>query len=49
MSAEEAKIRISEGWQFLAVGSELKMMLDGVRNTVSHLGMESAAKDLAKY
>src|SRR5437868_6903689 len=29
-SAEEVLHRIEEGWQFLAVASELKMMLDGV-------------------
>src|SRR5437764_2389526 len=28
MSAEEARHRIEEGWQFLAVSSELRMMLD---------------------
>src|SRR5213596_2647252 len=27
-SAEEVRTRIEEGWQFLAIGSELRMMLD---------------------
>src|ERR1700683_2563805 len=31
MSAEESRHRIEEGWQFVAVTSELKMMLDGVQ------------------
>jgi 4-hydroxy-2-oxoheptanedioate aldolase len=46
-SAEEAKIRIAEGWQFIAVSSELKMMVDGAAKIVSSLGGSSG--DLAKY
>jgi 4-hydroxy-2-oxoheptanedioate aldolase len=30
MNIEEARQRLAEGWQFIAVTSELKMMLDGV-------------------
>jgi 4-hydroxy-2-oxoheptanedioate aldolase len=47
-SAEEANKRIAEGWQFLAVGSELKMMVDGAAKVVDGLGLK-AASDLAKY
>jgi 4-hydroxy-2-oxoheptanedioate aldolase len=46
-SAEEARHRIEEGWQFLAVGSELRMMLDGANAVLSGLGLrrqEGAAK-----
>src|SRR5688500_7123599 len=34
MNAEEAKVRIEEGWQFVAVVSELKMMLDGTEKAL---------------
>jgi hypothetical protein len=30
---------MGEGWQILAVGSELRMMLDGVYGTVQKLGI----------
>jgi 4-hydroxy-2-oxoheptanedioate aldolase len=46
-SADEAKMRIEEGWQFIAVSSELKMMVDGAAKIVSSLG--GSAGDLAKY
>lgn len=34
-SAAEAQRRITEGWQFLAINSELRMMLDGAAATIS--------------
>src|ERR1700726_3953968 len=37
MSNEEAKHRIAEGWQFVAIGSELKMMLDGAGRALQGL------------
>jgi 4-hydroxy-2-oxoheptanedioate aldolase len=46
-SAEEANKRIAEGWQFLAVGSELKMMVDGAAKIVDGLGLKAA--ELARY
>jgi 4-hydroxy-2-oxoheptanedioate aldolase len=48
-SAEEALLRIEEGWQFLAVGSELKMMLEGVNAAVQRLGIGQMKKEMAKY
>jgi 4-hydroxy-2-oxoheptanedioate aldolase len=49
-SAEEARHRIEEGWQFLAVGSELKMMLNGASEVLQGLGAHRPAKgELAKY
>src|SRR5947209_8284699 len=49
-SADEANQRIADGWQFLAVGSELKMMLDGVAAQVQQLGVHSGVRgDMAKY
>jgi len=48
MSAEEARCRVEEGWQFVAVTSELKMMLDGVQMVLKGLGNQDKG-DLAKY
>ncbi len=47
-SAEEALARIDEGWQFLAIGSELKMMLTGVSQEIRKLG-QGKGDELAKY
>jgi len=46
-NAEEAQRLIAEGWQFIAIASELKMMVDGAAKIVSTLGKKSG--DLAKY
>jgi 4-hydroxy-2-oxoheptanedioate aldolase len=48
-SAEEARHRIEEGWQFIAVGSELKIMLDGTNELVRALGLSRPTVDMAKY
>jgi 4-hydroxy-2-oxoheptanedioate aldolase len=48
-SAEDARMRIDEGWQFIAVGSELKLMIDGAKKVVDALGLGKGAGDLAKY
>jgi len=47
-SLEEAKQRIEEGWQFIAVNSELKFMTDGAKKIADGLGL-SKGGDLAKY
>jgi 4-hydroxy-2-oxoheptanedioate aldolase len=47
-NAEEVLHRIEEGWQFLAVGSELKMMLEGAAALVNKIGVK-AQGELAKY
>jgi 4-hydroxy-2-oxoheptanedioate aldolase len=47
-SAEEARVRIAEGWQFIAVQSELKMMLDGVARVVAGLGVQQHG-EMARY
>jgi 4-hydroxy-2-oxoheptanedioate aldolase len=47
-SAEEARERIAEGWQFLAVGSELKMMLTDASHIIQTLGVQSG-QDMARY
>jgi 4-hydroxy-2-oxoheptanedioate aldolase len=45
----DAQRRIAEGWQFIAVGSELKFMLDAASTLAKQLDPERAAGDLAKY
>jgi len=47
-SAEEAKQRIAEGWQFLAVGSELRLMMDAAAAMVRTIGL-NAKGELARY
>src|SRR5436305_9106251 len=47
-SPEDAKARIEEGWQFIAIGSELRMMMDSARDVVRRTGLSGQA-ELAKY
>ena len=47
-SGAEARQRIDEGWQFIALGSELKMMLNGASDILKGLGDERRG-ELAKY
>jgi len=46
---EEVLQRIEEGWQFLALGSELRLMLNGVNEAMQKLSGERSKKDMAKY
>ena len=48
-SAADAIKRASEGWQFIAVVSELKMMLDGAAAIVRQVDPDNSASNLAKY
>ena len=48
-TAEDALRRAEEGFQFIAVGSELKMMLDGAARAVGLTNPESQSRKLAKY
>ena len=48
-SADEVLQRIEEGWQFLAVGSELRMVLDGVNAVMQKLGGTRVKSEIAKY
>jgi len=50
-STEEVQARIEEGWQFLAINSELRMLLEGVKNVIERLGLQPARPDaaLARY
>lgn len=47
-SVEEAKMRIAEGWRFIAVNSELRMLMDGVKRIVDGLGIQKFG-DVVKY
>lgn len=47
-SVEEAKQKIADGWQFVAVASELRLLVDGAKKVVDGLGLGKTA-DLAKY
>jgi 4-hydroxy-2-oxoheptanedioate aldolase len=48
-SAEEARLRIDEGWKFLAVGSELRMLLNAANEVVRKLGGDRPKGEIAKY
>ena len=48
-SIADAKRRIAEGWRFIAVNSELKMMLEGASTLARELHPESATGESAKY
>ncbi|MCI0699472.1 MAG: aldolase/citrate lyase family protein [Planctomycetia bacterium] len=47
-SIEEAKSRIAEGWQFIAVNSELKFMTETAKKVTDALNLGKGG-DLAKY
>jgi 4-hydroxy-2-oxoheptanedioate aldolase len=49
MNVEEARHRIDEGWQFVAVESELKMMLRGAEDVVNKLGLAKGEVGMARY
>jgi len=46
-SPDEAKKRIAEGWQFVAIASELKFLVDAAAKVVDAMGLKAA--DLARY
>ena len=46
---EEVRHRIEEGWQFLAIGSELKFMMNGTAEVLKKIGASRAGGDIAKY
>jgi 4-hydroxy-2-oxoheptanedioate aldolase len=49
VTPEEVRLRIEEGWQFIAIGSELKMMLNAVNDTLKRIGIEQPKGEMAKY
>lgn len=48
-SPEDAIRRAREGWQFIAVNSELKMMLEGASDLTRKVHGDPHPQDLAKY
>lgn len=48
-TTEAVEQRVAEGWQFIALGSELKMMVNGAQNFVKALNLKKASEDLARY
>jgi 4-hydroxy-2-oxoheptanedioate aldolase len=49
MNADEAVMRIEEGWQFLAIGSELKFMMNGTAEVLKKVGAGRGSGEMAKY
>jgi 4-hydroxy-2-oxoheptanedioate aldolase len=47
-SIEEAQSRIAEGWQFIAINSELRFMTETAKKVVDALG-KSPGGEVAKY
>lgn len=47
-TVDQVRHRIEEGWQFIAIGSELKMMVSEATRIVSELNL-SVGGDLARY
>ncbi|SFI98126.1 HpcH/HpaI aldolase family protein [Planctomicrobium piriforme] len=48
-TTEDVKRRIAEGWQFLAIGSEMAMMVAQAQKIVGELNLGDKKKDLARY
>ena len=48
-SIEDAHRRIAEGWQFIAVNSELKFMLQGASEVAREFSPKSSTGEVAKY
>ena len=46
---EEARMRIEQGWQFIAVGSELKLLLDASKKATDAIGLGKGSSEMAKY
>jgi 4-hydroxy-2-oxoheptanedioate aldolase len=48
-SVEAVRQRIEEGWQFIALGSELRMMLNAAQQWAGALNLQAQKGDLARY
>ena len=46
---EDVERRIKQGWQFIALGSELKFMVSEANRLVQGLNIQEAGADLARY
>ncbi len=49
MSPQSALDRAAQGMQFIAMGSELKLMTEGAQGALATLHPEESAKDVARY
>ena len=47
-TVEQARRRLSEGWKFIALGSDLSFLLGGAQTALKELGV-GAAKETARY
>ena len=41
-------MRIADGWQFIAINSELRFLMDGAKRVVDGLGIQRTG-DIVKY
>jgi 4-hydroxy-2-oxoheptanedioate aldolase len=48
-NAEEGRHQIEEGWQFIAVASELRMMLNSAEEIVQKMGLGKKKGEMANY
>ncbi|MEJ5276909.1 MAG: aldolase/citrate lyase family protein [Thermogemmata sp.] len=48
-SIAEARQRLQEGWQFIAINSELRFMMETARQVVDALGCNATAREVARY
>jgi 4-hydroxy-2-oxoheptanedioate aldolase len=48
-TVEAVQKRVAEGWQFIALGSELRMMVSEAQRLVTALDLKSSFGDLARY
>lgn len=48
-SIEAVRTRVAEGWQFIALQSELRMMVGAAQNLALQLDLKPQARDLARY
>jgi 4-hydroxy-2-oxoheptanedioate aldolase len=46
---EDALRRAAAGWQFIAIGSELRMMLGSAQEIVKKIRPQESTKDVARY
>ena len=49
LTADDALRRAAQGFQFIAVGSELKFMLDGAAEALHRINPKETVEELAKY
>jgi 4-hydroxy-2-oxoheptanedioate aldolase len=47
-SVEEAKMRIDEGWQFIAINSDIRMLMDSAKRTLDGMGIQKGG-NMVKY